>query len=92
MKGVRLPDVTGEPWQPEPWPPANGSYWRSPRRVGATELVWMVTTPNGLLGNLAGHTIIEHDDGTISASQSILVTGHDRSYHGYLERGIWRSC
>jgi hypothetical protein len=43
------------------------------------------------MGNLSSHEVIEHEDGTITVSPSILVTGHhDRQWHGYLERGIWR--
>ena len=50
-------------------------------------------TPNGLLCNLKSHTITEHPDGTITASPSILVSGApESSWHGYLERGIWRQC
>jgi len=45
-----------------------------------------------LLANLAGHTITEHDDGTISVHPSIRCSsgsiGH--SYHGHLEHGVWR--
>jgi hypothetical protein len=37
------------------------------------------------------HTIVEHEDGTITVSPSILVTGsHGKQWHGYLERGVWR--
>lgn len=43
------------------------------------------------MGNLSNHTVIEHEDGTITVSPSILVTGHhDKQWHGYLEKGIWR--
>lgn len=40
---------------------------------------------------LVTHSIVEHEDGTITVSPSILVTGGEE-WHGYLERGIWRSC
>ena len=51
-------------------------------------------SPDGRLANLAQHTVIEHEDGTISVSPSILVRGggDDGEWHGYLERGIWREC
>lgn len=50
-------------------------------------------TPNGLLANLSGHSIVEHEDGTISAAPSIAVKGNeDETWHGYLERGVWRVC
>lgn len=43
------------------------------------------------IGRLGLHTIVEHDDGTITVSPSILVTGaHGKQWHGYLERGVWR--
>lgn len=39
-----------------------------------------------------GHIVTEHEDGTITVSPSILITRHDGSWHGYLERGVWREC
>lgn len=50
--------------------------------------------PNGLMANLGGHNIIEHQDGTITVSPSILVTNGSGGlrWHGYLEKGVWRSC
>lgn len=59
---------------------------------------WYAMTPNGLLAGINNHTITEHEDGTITASPSILVKGAigaDPSkveWHGFLERGVWRSC
>lgn len=48
--------------------------------------------PDDLVANVSGHKVTEHEDGTISVSPSIRCTdgaaGH--SYHGYLERGVWR--
>ena len=44
-------------------------------------------------GSLKGHQVIEHEDGTITASPSIGHTEPNVGYwHGYLERGIWREC
>lgn len=51
---------------------------------------WHAMTPTGLLANLSKHDVTEHDDGTITAWPSILVTRRDESWHGYLERGVWR--
>lgn len=45
-----------------------------------------------LIANLNGHNIVEHEDGTITVSPSILVRNHTLSWHGYLERGVWREC
>ena len=50
------------------------------------------------VGNLNGHTVTEHEDGTITVTPSILVYGGDgkggkvEEYHGYLTRGVWKSC
>jgi hypothetical protein len=45
-----------------------------------------------LIANLSNHQINEHGDGTISVSPSILTTSKHRglTWHGYLERGVWR--
>ena len=60
---------------------------------------WYGCTPNGHLGNLSQHGVTEHEDGAITVSPSILVTMRDTEkrrdvelWHGYLERGVWRSC
>lgn len=55
---------------------------------------WMVRTPNGHLGNLGAHDVVEHEDGTITVSPSILVSNPQQGelFHGYLDRGVWRSC
>ncbi len=52
--------------------------------------------PFGWLGTLGdgqgnkGHKVTEHEDGTITASPSILITTHEGTWHGYLEKGVWR--
>jgi len=52
---------------------------------------WICRTPNGHLGSLVNHTVVEHEDRTITVSPSILVTnGEGQLWHGYLERGVWR--
>jgi len=53
---------------------------------------WMICFPNGLLGSLKQHAVIEHEDGTITVQPSIAVRAGNISIHGYLERGIWRDC
>jgi hypothetical protein len=58
---------------------------------------WWCVTPNGHLGNLDAHDVTEHDDGTITASPSLLIEerrdGIDHElWHGWLERGEWRKC
>lgn len=61
-----------------------------------TKTMWRVVTPLGQVALLAKHTIREESDGTISvrpddgSSNSILVTDHRGSWHGYIEHGEWR--
>lgn len=58
---------------------------------------FIIKSPNGIVASIRNHKIIEHDDGTITASPSILLTGYtypDRpgevNWHGFLEKGVWR--
>lgn len=90
MIGIRQPDETD--WSSRL---QHGSYWK----LGG---LWFCITPNGEFGGLGKHTVIEHDDGTITVSPSILVYPHtfldggekkqSPGWHGFLERGVWRSC
>jgi len=73
---------------------APGDYGRHP-----VSGEWYAMSPNGNLGNLSAHDVVEHEDGTITVSPSILITTRDTErhqdvelWHGYLERGVWRSC
>ena len=34
----------------------------------------------------------EHEDGTITVTPSIVITTHVGTWHGFLERGVWREC
>lgn len=55
--------------------------------------VWYCFPPNLNMGSLAGHEVVENDDGTITVSPSILVEDYNgRSWHGFLERGVWRTA
>jgi hypothetical protein len=55
---------------------------------------WYGVPPNhpNLLAGLAKHDVVEHEDGTITVSPSILVKAgrNGVEWHGYLERGVWR--
>lgn len=56
---------------------------------------WYAKTPNGEPANLTGHSVTEHEDGTITVVPSIAVStsrGGQKVdlYHGFLERGVWR--
>ena len=67
-----------------------------------TGTVWMVAAPLGDgygLGTLAKHTVREEEDGTISvrpgdgSSNSIFISRPSGlSWHGFIERGEWRSA
>lgn len=72
-----------------------GDYWRQwggtteePEKPGE----WMVRTPDNKVGSIRGHSVEEHEDGTITVSPSILCTktDHGHDWHGFLERGVWR--
>lgn len=87
MKGRRTEFPEG---LPEP-----GDYYKTP----AGE--WYGCSPNGYLCNLTAHDVIEHPDGTITVSPSIGIRRQtdekgrpvvNNLYHGYLEKGIWRTA
>lgn len=104
MKGIRLPDgfsctqseleMLGYPHTPP------GAFWRDERGK------WAICTPNGRIGSIEKHAVVEHEDGSITVSPSILVypTTHTRyegeqlvnyeapGWHGYLQTGEWREC
>lgn len=55
--------------------------------------MWLCCSPNGHAANLQRHTVVEHEDGTITVSPSILISDNTGElWHGYLERGVYRSC
>lgn len=67
-----------------------GDYWKE----GS---IWYGVAPNGMLCNLSKHQVTEHEDGTITVSPSIRVSGvrtqgGSDEWHGYLEAGVWRGC
>jgi len=53
---------------------------------------WMARPPGNHTGDLSGHTVTEHEDGTITVSPSILIDDGRSKWHGYLEKGVWREC
>jgi hypothetical protein len=79
MKAIKVPDGI------EPYLLEAGEYckWNG---------IIYAMTPDGKLANLANHTIINNQNGTITVSPSILVSGgeKDGSWHGYLENDVWR--
>lgn len=63
---------------------AEGEYGKS------GDGVWFARPPGNHMGNLSGHTVTEHEDGTITVAPSILIDDGRSQWHGYLERGVWR--
>lgn len=59
-----------------------------------TDGTWYAHTPNDHGANLSHHDVVEHEDGTISVTPSILVsnTHDDQLWHGYLTHGVWHEC
>jgi hypothetical protein len=87
MQGRRLPD--GAKWYgDDPDAAQPGDYGRV---LQDGEWGWRCRTPNGYGGDLRNHNVIEHENRTITVSPSILVMSPPQaSWHGYLERGVWR--
>lgn len=84
MQGHRREDTDKPIAETLPWEP--GDY-------GKVRGEWWIHTPDGkFYGDITNHTVTEHEDGTITASPSILTpdTGTRPQWHGYLEHGIWR--
>lgn len=54
--------------------------------------VWWIRPPRCHLGRLEEHSITEHEDGSITVAPSILYEAGipEKSWHGYLEHGVWR--
>lgn len=80
--------------------PKDRRWWSgSPEQYAQnlTGTVWGVITPIGGFGMLSIHTVREHEDGTISvrpgdgSSNSVLISGPEGTWHGYIEHGEWRS-
>lgn len=55
---------------------------------------WLVRPPGRHAGGIPDHTVVEHEDGTITVSPSILFEGvvPEEGWHGYLEKGVWREA
>lgn len=100
-QGKRVDDV---PDSTEPHPRLKAGEYR--RVLAPLDPYWECAVPtennedgfSSDIGSLRLHEIEEHEDGTITVSPSILlkmpVDGGAREievWHGYLERGVWRS-
>ena len=64
----------------------DGEYGFSPKEG------WLVRPPGNHTGSVSKHTIVEHEDGTITVSPSILIDDGRNKWHGYLEKGVWRQA
>ncbi len=75
----------------------DGSIFEIGEYGRASDNSWCACAPDGNGCNLSAHDVVEHEDDTITVSPSILVSGGDPanypapSWHGYLERDVWRS-
>ena len=81
-----------------------GDYGEHERFKG----LWFMMLPTGNIGCIYDkkttgkkehHSVTEHEDGTITVNPSILHNAEgkyhnptQKTWHGYLERGIWRTC
>lgn len=91
IRGRRTPDVE----DPCAFPTAEpGDYFK----LGGE---WLVRPPESALypttvcARITRHSVVEHADGTITVSPSILMgmAGDDSDFgkwHGFLEAGVWR--
>ena len=65
---------------------APGDYGKHPSDGG-----WYANAPGAGLGDLRNHSVLEHLDGTITVTPSILITDNrGLHWHGFLEKGVWR--
>jgi len=80
-----VPSRLGRRREPEPNGEiilAEGDYLKVP------DGTWYVRPPGSHAGGIPDHDVIEHEDGTITVSPSILLEGEE-GWHGYLKRGVW---
>ncbi len=84
----RLPDGQ-HPVLPGDYSKVDGEWWAKPPTAEGL--------PQQPGRRMSAHTVTEHEDGTITASPSLLYPEIKRGekppipeWHGYLERGVWR--
>ena len=74
--------------------PATYGRATAEQTVGRRTGWWQITCPDGSGGSLNPeiHTIVEHEDGTITVSPSIDVSQRKPGgWHGWLRRGVFES-
>jgi hypothetical protein len=82
------------------YPGEDGKLNLPSNSYGKEEGIWYIRPPRCHVGSLRKHSIVEHEDGTITVSPSILQHDYeigpdgykDIHLHGMIERGIWRDC
>lgn len=78
----------------------DGTLPVNPGEYSKIDGVWWahVPAPGFSVGVPSAHDVVENADGTITVSPSILMwrdygdPPERRSWHGYLEKGIWREA
>lgn len=87
MQGKRV-YANSEGWLPSLAP---GEYGKATHKDVVNTYLdrWIARCPDGsnIAINPHVHKIIEHDDGSISVTPSIVSS----TWHGWLEKGVWRS-
>lgn len=87
LQGKRIYSESGEEFPRNP-----GEYMKQ------EDGTWLLCLPTGIHGTINDKIwkIEEHEDGAITVSPSISTkaTGADKRYdwHGFLEKGVFRSC
>lgn len=73
------------------------SYWKvlyGEESSPSSDNIWILYIPGCGAGALSNHYVEEHEDGTITVTPSILMTGHNKGMptmrHGYITKGTWR--
>lgn len=92
IKGKRIyPNADG--WLPRGAMNEPATYGRAthPLVIGRSVGWWTVTAPDGSACSLdpSIHTVVEHDDGTITVSPSIDMS-KTGGWHGFLVRGEFK--
>ena len=68
---------------------APGDYCKVPADVRLGRVItWLLVDPTGAAGSIIpeNHTVVEHADGTITVSPSVVMPG---GWHGWLRHGVW---
>lgn len=91
MTGRRVePDPT---YSYYPLPPlAPGDYGKGANGKWYCQPPWPKFDGEAAPGDLSGHKVTEHEDGTITVEPSILIQNQNGAWHGYLRRGVWTEC